>query len=81
MSTRPLTGYGPRQRLISAGDEAKYELWEVIFPGYMRLCKLYEVITPSDDTPDEANMSCMHNNNLLSELAGRNLQMLTAIKS
>ena len=54
MSARPLTGYGPRQCLISAGDEVKYELWEIIFLGYTRLRKLYDVITPSDDTPDVA---------------------------
>ena len=57
MSTHPLTGCGPRQHLIFYGDEVKYELWEVIFLGYTRLRKLYEVITSCDDTPDEAKHS------------------------
>ena len=34
MSTRPLTGYGPRQCLLFDGDEVKYERWEEIFVGY-----------------------------------------------
>lgn len=46
------TGYGPRHRLMFDGDEAKYELWEVKFLGYMRLKKLLEVISPGLDTPD-----------------------------
>ena len=50
----PITGYGPRHRLLFDGDEAKYELWEVKFLGYMRLHKLYDVITPGNDMPDEA---------------------------
>ena len=54
MSTCPLTGYGPRKCLIFDGDEVKYELREVIFLGYMRLRKLYEVITSGDDLSDEA---------------------------
>ena len=54
MNPLPITGYGPRHRLLFDGDEAKYELWEVKFLGYMRLHKLYDVITPGNDMPDEA---------------------------
>ena len=41
------TGYGPsaaKQRLYFNGEEAKYELWEARFLGYMRKVKLYDVI-------------------------------------
>ena len=44
-----LTGYGPRRTLIFAGDENKYELWEVKFLGYARLQKLYNVFVPAAD--------------------------------
>ena len=38
------TGYGPIRRLMFDGDEAKYDLWEIKFLGFMRLHKLHEVI-------------------------------------
>ena len=35
------TGYGPRSRLpIFDGDEARYDLWEVKFLGYVTLTYL-----------------------------------------
>ena len=51
---RTLTGYGPRQRLSFDGDEAKYELWEIKFLGYMRLQKLHEVIVPKEGEEETA---------------------------
>ena len=54
MNPLPITGYGSRHRLLFDGDEAKYELWEVKLLGYMRLHKLYDVITPGNDMPDKA---------------------------
>ena len=30
------TGYGPSRRLLFDGDEAKYELWEIKFLGFMK---------------------------------------------
>ena len=50
MSSRTSTGYGPSTCLIFNGDEAKYELWEVKFKGYLRVQKLHGVLT--DATPD-----------------------------
>ena len=50
------TGYGPSRRLLFDGDEAKYELWEIKFLGYMRLHKLYDVIQ-AENEPEEENVS------------------------
>jgi len=38
------------------GDEAKYELWEIKFLGYMRLHKLHDVIL-AENEPEEDNVS------------------------
>ena len=48
-----LTGYGPRRTLIFDGDENKYELWEVMFLGYARLQKLYNVLVLAVDEREE----------------------------
>ena len=45
-------GYGPIRRLMFDGDEAKYDLWEIKFLGFMRLHKLHEVIL-TEGTLDE----------------------------
>ena len=51
------TGYGPRSRLpIFDGDEARYDLWEVKFLGYMRIQKLDQIIL-QDGELDEAGRS------------------------
>ena len=50
------TGYGPSRRLLFDGDEAKYELWEIKFLGYMRLHKVYDVIL-TENEPEEENVS------------------------
>jgi hypothetical protein len=50
------TGYGPRLRLMFDGDEAKYELWEVKFLGYMRLQKLDGVIDPQGENPADPDV-------------------------
>ncbi|KAK3892692.1 hypothetical protein Pcinc_003484 [Petrolisthes cinctipes] len=50
MSSRTSKGYRPSTRLIFDGDEAKYELWEVKFKGYLRVHKLHWVVT--DANPD-----------------------------
>ena len=50
------TGYGPSRRLLLDGDEAKYELWEIKFLGYMRLYKLHNVIL-AEDEPEGDNVS------------------------
>ncbi|KAK3895509.1 hypothetical protein Pcinc_000748 [Petrolisthes cinctipes] len=50
MSSRTSTGYGPSTRLIFDGDEAKYELWEVKFKGYLLVQKLHGVVR--DANPD-----------------------------
>ena len=60
-----LTGYGPastKSRLIFDGDEAKYELWEVRFLGFMRTKKLHKIIlsekeggTKEADIPADQN--------------------------
>ena len=50
------TGYGPSRRLMFDGDEAKYELWEIKFLGFMRLHKLYDVILAEGEL-DEENAS------------------------
>ena len=50
------TGYGPSRRLLFNGDEAKYELWEIKFLGYMRLHKLHDVIL-AENEPEEDNVS------------------------
>ena len=42
-------GYEPSRRLLFDGDEAKYELWEIKFLGYMRLHKLHDVILAEDE--------------------------------
>ena len=49
------TGYGPSRRLLFDGDEAKYELWEIKFLGYLRLHKLYDVIL-AKEAPKEGNV-------------------------
>ena len=53
---RLVTGYGPSRRLLSDGDEAKYELWEIKFLVYLRLHKLHDVI-PAENEPEEDNVS------------------------
>ena len=47
------TGYGPSRRLMFDGDEAKYELWEIKFLGFMRLHKLQEVILAEGELDEE----------------------------
>ena len=37
------------------GDEAKYELWEIQFLGYLRLHKLYDVIL-AEEEPKEGDV-------------------------
>ena len=49
------TGYGPSRRLLFDGDEAKYELWEIKFLGYLRLHKLYDVIL-AEEEPKEGDV-------------------------
>ena len=49
------TGYGPSQRLLFDGDEAKYELGEIKLLGYLRLHKLYDVIL-AEEEPKEADV-------------------------
>ena len=48
----PSTGYGPRMKLMFTGDEQDYDIWEVIFLGYMALQGLKETILPSSTTVD-----------------------------
>ena len=47
------TGYGPSPRLMFDGDEAKHELWEIKFLGFMRLHKLHEVILAEGELDEE----------------------------
>ena len=47
------TGYGPIRRLMFDGDEAKYDLWEIKFLGFMRLHKLHEVILTEGNLDEE----------------------------
>lgn len=47
------TGYGPIRRLMFDGDEAKYDLWEIKFLGFMRLHKLHEVILTEGKLDEE----------------------------
>ena len=49
------TGYGPSRRLLFDGDEAKYELWEMKFLGFLRLHKLYDA-TLADKEPKEGDV-------------------------
>ena len=49
------TGYGPSRRLLLHGDEAKYELWEIKFLGFLRLHKLYDVIL-AEEEPKEGDL-------------------------
>ena len=49
------TGYGPSRRLLFDVDEAKYELWEIKFLGYLRLHKLYDVIL-AEEEPKEGDV-------------------------
>ena len=49
------TGYGPIRRLLFDGDEAKYELWEIEFLGFLRLHKLYDVIL-AEEEPKEGDV-------------------------
>ena len=46
-------GYGPIRRLMFDGDEAKYDLWEIKFLGFMRLHKLHEVILTEGKLDEE----------------------------
>ncbi|GFR58842.1 CCHC-type zinc finger, nucleic acid binding protein a [Elysia marginata] len=48
MNAHNVTGYGPRHRIIFDGDDRRYELWEVKFLGYMKLCGLDEVLKNLD---------------------------------
>ena len=47
------TGYGPTRRLMFDGDEAKYELWEITFLGFIRLHKLHKVILAEGELDEE----------------------------
>ena len=49
------TGYGPSRRLLLNADEAKYELWEIKFLGFLRLHKLYDVIL-AEEEPKEGDL-------------------------
>lgn len=50
------TGCGPNRRLLFEGDEAKYELWEIKFLGFMRLQKIRDVIlTEGQRDGDDGN--------------------------
>ena len=47
------TGYGPRgRRPLFDGDERKFEIWELKFTSYLRICGLHEVIDPPPQQPD-----------------------------
>ena len=50
-----VTGYGPSRRLLFNFDDAKYELWEIKFLGYLALHKLYYVILAKEE-PKEGDV-------------------------
>ena len=49
-----VTGYGPSRRPLFNFDEAKYELWEIKFLGYLALDKLYYDIL-AEEEPKEGD--------------------------
>ena len=49
------TGYGPSRRLLFAGEEAKYEFWQIKFLGFMTLQKLFHVILAEEEPKDVEN--------------------------
>jgi len=56
MSSNRSTGYGPSnlwQNLVFDGNEKKFELWEIKVLGYMKLKKLKNVFTTTEEITEE----------------------------
>ena len=55
MSDSASTGYGPSRynRLYFYGDPDKFEQWEEKFMGYLKIKKLKDIVTSTDDNVDE----------------------------
>ena len=76
-----LTGYEPnatmgRNRLIFNGDERRYEIWEIKFLGYMRIRKLYDVITAGDGDDVDATENCQAFDELIQCLDDKSLSLI-----
>ena len=70
------TGYGLKTRLLFNGDEAEYDLLEVLFLGYMQLKGLKFVITSTAATIDAADKEKAYSE-LVQLLGEKSLSMIT----
>ena len=62
------TGYGPRlsggRRPMFTGDERSFEIWELKFTSYLRICSLHKII----ESTDEADVNQDQNAQVFAEL-------------